>query len=255
LDDPGNRSLRHAERFQDTDLARAFSDRRVHREQDHQHADRCGDADDDFEKDVERRDAGHVKLWKLARENDLIVGEAFLDAGRDFLLLRGIVASNQNRIAAILAADLILHRCERDLHPATAGWLINSNHFEGALVKLNRRSDAHVEFLRKRGIDNRLIALLHTATFLNRQVVQRDILIVRNAFDQARAESRIALVEMLPDGNRGTHAANLCHVGRMTDRNRERLAATETETAGRPHDYLRADISFAFAAFAQKAVR
>src|SRR6185503_8096561 len=113
LNGPGNRCLRHAKRLENTDLSRALSHRGVHREQNYEHADRRGHADHNVQKNVQRRDARSVQLFQIPGENNLIVGEALLNAGCDFILPGGIDAGDQDRAASALGPELILERGQR----------------------------------------------------------------------------------------------------------------------------------------------
>ena len=109
-----------------------------------------------------------------------------------------IVAGYQDRVAAILTADLVLHRRQRNLHPAASRRFVDSDQFEGALKNQNVRTkrDSSI-FLGPGGIDDHFIALLQSASLFNGEIIECRILLVGNALDQARAESGVAPVENL----------------------------------------------------------
>src|SRR5215470_15945548 len=105
------------------------------------------------------------------------------------------------------------------------------------------------------GIDNDFIALHELSSFPDCQPGECDILIKWDSFDQARAEPGIALVQVLSDRDRQTHALDARKFGRVRDRQGKWLRPTEKNRACGPHQYFGANVCLAAAAFAQEAVR
>ena len=121
-------------------------------------------------------------------------------------LLRRICAGDQNRIAAMFAADLILHRGQRNLDPTATGRFEGSNETKRPLVNLNGRSDRDIPLLLPGRVDNDFVATLKPSSFFDCQSVERRVLIEWNSFDQARAKTRVAFVNVLTDRHGGADA-------------------------------------------------
>src|SRR2546428_547948 len=100
-----------------------------------------------------------------------------------------ISSGHQNCVAAIRAADLILNSCEGSFNPAATGRLVNPHESKRSFEDRDRRADGDASLLLPLGIDDHFVAALDSTALLNRQPVERRVLLVGNSLDQARAKT------------------------------------------------------------------
>src|SRR5262249_61261747 len=119
LDDPHDVTTRRAHCLEDPDLARALSDRGVHREHHHERTHHCRQSDEYSQEHAEIRNTLFKTCEHITGWLNHVARQLSIDSLGDLLQLSRIVELHKDERTLIFSFDRFLHPFERQLYART----------------------------------------------------------------------------------------------------------------------------------------